>query len=440
MKHDALPDEPLIAMVPVSIRASGASEGDTYQNRVSGLLCSLATNEADPVQRLRMVQQSMNAAKGSFAAIPAETLQDYTQFAPPAVAARAMRMYSRLRIADRMNPPFNVTISNVPGPAEPLYSAGARLEHFYPVSTIMDGQGLNMTVQSYNGNLDFGFISCRELVPDLWSMVDHLHDSMQELMDTIGDADHRGEAAGPAGEGDRRRRPPRSRQPRRPQPRRRTRGRPQPRGPRPRRPPARGPRPSGLPSSGRRLGRQPFEVGGVVVADELPAPRPHPPQLGQRRVDRPQLEPAAHRQVEEQPEHRVDHPAVADDDDGRPVVGGVEVVDGPADAVVEVGQGLAAGEGHGEGIALPVGHAVAVQEGLEGQAVALGPGIVLTDGRVDDDRQIVQRRRDSSAVSMARGKLLETSTSAWTSPVRARRSARASACLRPSDERPLQVR
>jgi diacylglycerol O-acyltransferase / wax synthase len=134
------------------------------------------------------VQQSMTAAKGSFAAIPAETLQDYTQFAPPAIAARAMRMYSRLRIADRMNPPFNVTISNVPGPAEPLYSAGARLEHFYPVSMIIDGQGLNMTVQSYNGNLDFGFIACRELVPDLWSLVDHLHESLHELLDSIGPA------------------------------------------------------------------------------------------------------------------------------------------------------------------------------------------------------------------------------------------------------------
>jgi WS/DGAT/MGAT family acyltransferase len=183
IKHDALPDEPLIAMVPVSIRAGG--ESDTYQNRVSGLLSSLATNEADPVRRLRLVQQSMTAAKGTFAAIPAETLQDYTQFAPPAVAARAMRMYSRLRIADRMNPPFNVTISNVPGPAEPLYSAGARLEHFYPVSTIIDGQGLNMTVQSYNGNLDFGFISCRELVPDLWSLIDMLHESLEELQDTL---------------------------------------------------------------------------------------------------------------------------------------------------------------------------------------------------------------------------------------------------------------
>ena len=183
IKHDALPDEPLIAMVPVSIRAG--DEGDTYQNRVSGLLASLATDEEDPVERLRVIQKSMNAAKGSFSAIPAETLQDFVQFAPPAVAARAMRMYSRLRIADRMNPPFNLIISNVPGPAYPLYSAGARLEHFYPVSAIADGQGLNMTVQSYNGNLDFGFIACWELVPDVWTLTDYLHESMQELLDTL---------------------------------------------------------------------------------------------------------------------------------------------------------------------------------------------------------------------------------------------------------------
>ena len=183
MKHDALPAEPLIAFVPVSIRAG--TEGDTYQNRVSGLLASLATDEADPAHRLRLVQQSMTAAKGSFAAIPAETLQDFAQFAPPAVAARAMRMYSRLRIADRMNPPFNLIISNVPGPAYPLYSAGARLEHFYPVSAIADGQGLNMTVQSYDGNLDFGFIACRELVPDVWDLTDYLHESMQELLATV---------------------------------------------------------------------------------------------------------------------------------------------------------------------------------------------------------------------------------------------------------------
>lgn len=180
-KHDCLPDESLIAMVPVSVRSG--DEGDAYQNRVSALLADLATNEPDPQRRLRRVQQSMTAAKTNFAAVPAETLQDFTQFAPPAVAARAMRMYSRLRIADRMNPPFNLIISNVPGPSYPLYSAGARLEHFYPVSALADGQGLNMTVQSYNGNLDFGFIACRELVPDLWLMMDLLHESLQELLD-----------------------------------------------------------------------------------------------------------------------------------------------------------------------------------------------------------------------------------------------------------------
>jgi WS/DGAT/MGAT family acyltransferase len=178
--HDCLPDDPLIAMVPVSVRSG--DEGDAYQNRVSALLADLATNEADPVARVHRVQESMTAAKHSFATIPAETLQDFTQFAPPAIAARAMRMYSRLRIADRMNPPFNLIISNVPGPNYPLYMAGAELKHFYPVSALADGQGLNVTVQSYNGNLDFGFIACRDLVPDLWVMVDLLHEAMDELL------------------------------------------------------------------------------------------------------------------------------------------------------------------------------------------------------------------------------------------------------------------
>jgi WS/DGAT/MGAT family acyltransferase len=179
LHHDCLPKESLIAMVPVSVRSGG--ESDTYQNRVSGLLADLATNVPDPVKRLRRVQQSMTAAKQSLAAIPAETLMDYTQFAPPAIAARALRMASRLRIADRMNPPFNLVISNVPGPSVPLYMAGAQLKHFYPVSALADGQGLNMTVQSYNGNLDFGFIACRELVPDVWILTDLLQASMNEL-------------------------------------------------------------------------------------------------------------------------------------------------------------------------------------------------------------------------------------------------------------------
>jgi len=97
------------------------------------------------------------------------------------VAGQAMRLLSRLRIADRINPPVNVVISNVPGPNHPLYSAGAELKHFYPVSTISDGIALNLTVQSYNGQLDFGFVGDRDLVPDLWKLVDLLHEEMSVL-------------------------------------------------------------------------------------------------------------------------------------------------------------------------------------------------------------------------------------------------------------------
>ena len=81
-----------------------------------------------------------------------------------------------------MSPPFNLIISNVPGPSAPLYMAGAQLKHFYPVSALADGQGLNMTVQSYNGNLDFGFVACRELVPDVWLLTELLQASMGELL------------------------------------------------------------------------------------------------------------------------------------------------------------------------------------------------------------------------------------------------------------------
>ena len=179
-KHDCLPDEPLIAMVPVSVRTG--SEQDSYQNRVSALFADLATNEPDPRRRINRLKATMDRAKTDFRTIPAEALQDFTQFAPPAIAARAMRMFSRLRIVDRTAPPFNLVISNVPGPSVPLYGAGAELLHFYPVSAIVDGIGLNITVQSYNGNLDFGFVCDRDLVPDVWLMADLLQESMAELL------------------------------------------------------------------------------------------------------------------------------------------------------------------------------------------------------------------------------------------------------------------
>lgn len=181
--HRALPTDPLTAMCPVSIRTG--AESDKYSNRVSGILVSLATNVDDPVQRLTEIQRSTVAAKQQFTAIPADALQDFSQFAPPAVMARASRMLSRARIADRINSPVNVTISNVPGPRHPLYMAGAQLRHMYPVSMVTDGLGLNITVCSYMDNMDFGLLSCRELVPDLWTMNDHLRGALDELVATV---------------------------------------------------------------------------------------------------------------------------------------------------------------------------------------------------------------------------------------------------------------
>jgi diacylglycerol O-acyltransferase / wax synthase len=176
--HDELPEIPLVAMVPVSIRSG--DEAERWTNRVSAIFASLPTDEPDPLLRVARVHEAMVDAKGLFDAVPAEALTDFAQFPPPAVFARAMRTATRLT-ASRFMPPVNVVISNVPGPRQPLYTAGAQMLHYYPVSTILDGQGLNITVQSYLDSLDFGLVACRELVPDLWDLVDAVVDELSLL-------------------------------------------------------------------------------------------------------------------------------------------------------------------------------------------------------------------------------------------------------------------
>src|SRR5205823_1634499 len=115
-------------------------------------------------------------------AISAETLMDWAEFAAPAVAARAARLLSTLKVAERMRPLFNVTISNVPGPNFPLYSSGARMVAIYPMGPINDGMGLNMTVMSYMGSIFFGLIACRETVPQVQRIADFIGDALAELL------------------------------------------------------------------------------------------------------------------------------------------------------------------------------------------------------------------------------------------------------------------
>jgi diacylglycerol O-acyltransferase len=176
--HDALPEDPLVALVPVSIRTGDESE--RWTNRVSMLSTVLPTNEADPATRVRRVHEAMASSKELFGALPAERLTDFAEFPPPAVFARAMRLSARLGLGSRLSP-GNVVISNVPGPRLPLYAAGAKLLHYYPISVITEGQGLNITVQSYLDTLDFGLVCCPKLVPDL----DFLLEAILREIDTL---------------------------------------------------------------------------------------------------------------------------------------------------------------------------------------------------------------------------------------------------------------
>ncbi len=184
LKHDRLPAEPLRAMVPVSIRTG--NEDDPWTNRVSGIVADLPTNCDDPLERVRRCHDAMAAAKRQFELVPADALSDASQFASPIVAAGTMRLASRLKLADRMNLPVNVIISNVPGPRDALYFAGAKLDAYIPVSIVTDGIGLNITVHSYEDRLDFGLIASRDLVPDLWDLVDIHIDEIARLFDATG--------------------------------------------------------------------------------------------------------------------------------------------------------------------------------------------------------------------------------------------------------------
>ncbi|MGI9029892.1 MAG: WS/DGAT/MGAT family O-acyltransferase [Ilumatobacteraceae bacterium] len=184
LRHDALPDKPLRAMVPVSIRTG--DEEDTWTNRVSGIIADLPTDCADPIERVVRCREAMNEAKRQFELVPAQSLVDITQYASPVVATSAIRLASQLRLANRMTMPINVIISNVPGPRQPLYFSGSQLEQYIPVSTIAEGMGLNITVHSYLDEMTWGLIACRELVPDLWDMVDLHIDEIDRLFEATG--------------------------------------------------------------------------------------------------------------------------------------------------------------------------------------------------------------------------------------------------------------
>lgn len=177
--HDDLPDKPLVASVPVSVRTE--EQKGEVNNRVSAMFAGLPVQLEDPVDQLRYIHERMNSAKELHDALGADMLQDWAEFFGPAIFTRAMRLYSRTRLADRHPPIHNLVISNVPGPPIPLYTSGARVVSTYPMGPVLFGAGLNLTVLSNMGNVDFGAIACTELVPDLWDIPAAFADAITTL-------------------------------------------------------------------------------------------------------------------------------------------------------------------------------------------------------------------------------------------------------------------
>jgi WS/DGAT/MGAT family acyltransferase len=175
----ALPDAPLIAAVPVSLRRDAdrrAPRGSDRGNQLGAVLCDLATDEAAPEPRLRRIQDSMRRGKSVL-----DELSPLQAMLFSALRIGGLALAPLPGMATFARPPFNVIISNVPGSSQPLYWNGALMRGFYPVSIPYEGQALNITVLSYAGQLGFGLTGCRRSVPHLQRMLTHLESSLAAL-------------------------------------------------------------------------------------------------------------------------------------------------------------------------------------------------------------------------------------------------------------------
>lgn len=174
LEQGALPDRPLIAMVPVSLRSE--SEADAGGNLVGSILCNLATDRDDAADRLTVISESMRGNKKIFSELPRVQALALSALMIAPLGLAAVPGYVKVTA-----PPFNLVISNVPGPRRPLYWKGARMAGNYPLSIALDGQAMNITLTNNADNLDFGLVGCRRSVPHLQRMLSHLEDSLKNL-------------------------------------------------------------------------------------------------------------------------------------------------------------------------------------------------------------------------------------------------------------------
>ncbi|TJY62049.1 wax ester/triacylglycerol synthase family O-acyltransferase [Sinimarinibacterium sp. CAU 1509] len=172
---DALPDEPLVSIVPVSVRRDDGDSG----NEIAFALANLATHLSDPVERLLLIKGCMDYNKARFREMSPAQLQ---AFSVAQLLPGALMWLSRL---DPKHFIANLVISHVPGPREPMYWQGCRLDGMYPASLVVDTMALNITIISRGDAVDFGLIACRRAVPRVQRMLDYIATSLDELEDAL---------------------------------------------------------------------------------------------------------------------------------------------------------------------------------------------------------------------------------------------------------------
>ena len=179
LRRDALPEEPLVAMVPVSTRPS--AQRDATGNQVSMMFIQLATDIADPIERFKKINDNARKGKIYYKATNAQKLMEYGELIPFGLAGQAARAYSRVNLADHHRPIFNVVITNVPGPQVPLYLGGKRLLAHMGTAPIFEGMGLMIPIFSYDGVISISPTSCDNLMPDLDDFARDLRESANTL-------------------------------------------------------------------------------------------------------------------------------------------------------------------------------------------------------------------------------------------------------------------
>lgn len=175
--HAELPGQSLKAMVPVSLRQAGDVESG---NAVATISADLATNIADPAERIQAIIDSVKAGKAFYEGMSPKEVELVSMIMQtPSILLMPLGLISHM-------PPYNVTISNVPGIRETMYWNGARMDGSYPLSIITDGMAVNITLVTYDQNVDFGIIACRRSVPQVQRMIDYMEDALIELEEAAG--------------------------------------------------------------------------------------------------------------------------------------------------------------------------------------------------------------------------------------------------------------